>query len=409
VNSPVRAFSAVGGTPRFVDRAAGPHVWDVDGNRYVDFVMSWGPLIHGHAFPPIVAALHNAAERGTSFGAPTEAEVTLAEMVVDAMPAIEMVRFVNSGTEAAMSAMRLARAVTGRELVVKFAGNYHGHVDALLARAGSGSLTLGIPTSPGVTAGAAKATLVVEYNDVAGLEEAFTRHGRDIAAVIVEPVAGNMGVVAPVPGFLEAVQRLCESSGAQFICDEVITGFRVARGGAQSIMGISPDITILGKIIGGGLPVGAYGGSARIMEQVAPVGPVYQAGTLSGNPLAMAAGIAALRPLQDAAYYKRLEQRTGTLAAALREHALKAGVPVQVNCVTGMLTVFFADGPVGTLADAQAADLDRFSRFFHAMLRRGVFLPPSQFEAWMISASHGEGEIDLTLEAAEESFAEIAS
>jgi glutamate-1-semialdehyde 2,1-aminomutase len=409
VNSPVRAFSAVGGTPRFIDHAAGPYLWDVDGNRYVDFVMSWGPLIHGHAFGPVVAAIHHAAEQGTSFGAPTESEVTLASLIADAMPAVQMVRFVNSGTEAAMSAVRLARGVTGRDLIVKFAGNYHGHADGLLARAGSGSLTFGIPSSPGVPESTAATTIVAQYNDIGGLEQVFERSAPEIAAIIVEPIAGNMGIIPPAPGFLEAIQRLCRASGSLFICDEVITGFRVAHGGAQSVDGISPDITILGKIIGGGLPVGAYGGRREILEQVAPSGPIYQAGTLSGSPLAMAAGLAALRHLQDASTYERLGKLTAALAAGLRRRALSVGVPAEVNAVTGMLTVFFTSGPVGTLAQAESADTRRYARFFHGMLNRGVYLPPSQFEAWMLSTSHGEEEIAFALQAAEEAFSELTS
>jgi len=403
----VRAFAAVGGTPLFIERGDGAYIWDVDGNRYLDFVMSWGPLIHGHAFPPVVEQIQHAAARGTSFGAPTEQEVVLASIVTDALPSVEMVRFVSSGTEAAMSAIRLARGYTGRDLIVKFAGNYHGHADSLLARAGSGSLTLGVPTSPGVPDDAARTTLVATYNDVGGLEDLFARFGDRIAGVIVEPIAGNMGVIPPIRGFLESIQHLCAASGALFICDEVITGFRVAYGGAQSIFGVQPDLTVLGKIVGGGLPVGAYAGRRSIMERVSPSGPVYQAGTLSGNPLAMAAGIASIESLRRGNVYAELAQHTAALAAGLRAQALAAGIPVAVNAVTGMLTLFFSDEPVESLAQAEASSTDRYARFFHAMLDRGVYLPPSQFEAWMLSTCHGEPEIENAVKAAEEAFGEI--
>jgi glutamate-1-semialdehyde 2,1-aminomutase len=408
VNSPVRAFSAVGGTPRFIERASGAYLWDVDGNRYLDYVMSWGPLIHGHAYPPVVDAVERAARNGTSFGAPSPAEIDLAALVVDAIPSIEMVRFVNSGTEAAMSAIRLARGATGRDVIVKFAGNYHGHADMLLARAGSGSLTLGVPTSPGVPAGAAAGTLVLPYNDIAALEETFKARGPEIAAVIVEPIAGNMGVVPGTPAFLQRIRELTERTGAIFICDEVITGFRVSSGGAQQMYDQHPDITVLGKIIGGGLPVGAYGGRRDLMSMVAPSGPVYQAGTLSGNPLAMAAGIAGLQPLRDDGFYRRLEETTQVLAANLREAARHAGVPVTVNACTGMLTIFFTAEPVTTLADAERCDTGLYARFFHAMLDRGVYLPPSQFEAWMVSARHTPAILEETNSIATDAFQEIA-
>ncbi len=407
VNSPVRAFTAVGGTPRVIERGEGPYLWDVDGNRYIDYVMSWGPLIHGHAFPPVVRAIESAAARGTSFGAPHELEVVLAERVVEALPRIEMLRFVSSGTEAAMSAIRLARGWTGRDLIVKFAGNYHGHADALLARAGSGSLTLGVPTSPGVPAGAAESTLVLPYNDVDALEKTFAQHGPDLAAVIVEPVAGNMGVVVPEARFLTSIRELSRRSGALFICDEVITGFRLALGGAQAVYDLEPDLTVLGKIIGGGLPVGAYGGSREIMEYVAPVGPVYQAGTLSGNPLAMAAGIASLEALGAENFYPNLSEATLRLAGGLQKAADDAGVPVTVNAVTGMLTVFFTTGPVSTLADAEAAGTALYARFFHAMLNRGIYLPPSQFEAWMLSAAHTPALLEQTIDTARDAFGEL--
>jgi glutamate-1-semialdehyde 2,1-aminomutase len=404
VNSPVRAFAAVGDTPRFMARGTGCRIWDVDGNEYIDYVMSWGPLIHGHSYPPVVEALTEAAATGTSFGAPTEREVLMAELVIDAVPSIEMVRFVNSGTEATMSAVRLARGFTGRDLIVKFAGNYHGHADMLLARAGSGSLTLGVPSSPGVPEGAARSTLVAPYNDVGALEAIFDLHGNEIAAVIVEPVAGNMGVVAPEADFLRAIRRLTAERGSLFICDEVITGFRVSYGGAQSLFDFEPDVTTLGKIIGGGLPVGAYGGSRTIMEHIAPVGPIYQAGTLAGNPLAMAAGLASLRPLGDPSFYERLSAITDRLQTGLERAAANASAPVTINAVPGMLTVFFTRDPVHDLAGAEAADTRMYARFFHAMLQRGVYLPPSQFEAWMLSACHCESVVEETVEAAAGAF-----
>ncbi|MDQ2744186.1 MAG: glutamate-1-semialdehyde 2,1-aminomutase [Chloroflexota bacterium] len=404
VSSPVRAFGAVGGTPRFMARGSGPTIWDVDGNQYLDYVMSWGPLIHGHAFAPVVESIEAAAAYGTSFGAPTAVEVELAEMLVSAIPSLEMVRFVSSGTEATMSAIRLARAYTGRDSIVKFAGNYHGHADSLLARAGSGALTFGIPTSPGVPAGAAASTIVTAYNDTEELEQLFAGCGREIAAVIVEPVAGNMGVIPPAPDFLESIRRLTDEAGVLFICDEVITGFRLAYGGAQSAYDITPDLTTLGKIVGAGLPIGVYGGRAEIMRSVAPLGPVYQAGTLSGNPLTMTAGIANLRPLADPAFYSRLGELSQQLAAGLRQAAQAAGIPVTVNAVTGMLTVFFRSGPVASLVDAEGSDTSRFAKFFHAMLDRGVNIPPSQFEAWMLSSSHSPEVIDRTIEIAGQAF-----
>jgi glutamate-1-semialdehyde 2,1-aminomutase len=407
VNSPVRAFRAVGGTPRFMARGAGSHIWDVDGNKYIDYVMSWGPLIHGHAFPPVVQAIHAAAHLGTSFGAPTENELLLAEEIIDAIPSIEMLRLVSSGTEATMSAIRLARAYTERDLIVKFSGNYHGHADMLLAQAGSGGLTLGVPSSPGVPAAATAYTLIARYNDTTSVEALFERYPGQIAAVIVEPIAGNMGVVAPTQTFLPALRRITDDHGALLILDEVITGFRVSRGGAQSLYSVVPDLTTLGKIIGGGLPVGAYGGRREIMEKLSPVGPVYQAGTLSGNPLATAAGIATLLPLRDEALYLRLNRATTHLAERLRAAAHAAAIPVTVNAVTGMLTLFFANGPVKSLDDVQQSDTERHARFFHAMLDRGISLPPSQFEAWMLSNAHSEADIDSTIIAAQEAFSEL--
>lgn len=408
VNSPVRAFSAVGGTPLFIARGHGPYVVDVDGNRYVDYVMSWGPLVHGHAFPPVIEAIEEVARQGTSFGAPSELEVELAELVVDAVPSVEMVRFVNSGTEAAMSAVRLARGATGRDVVVKFAGNYHGHADFLLADAGSGGLTFGVPSSPGVPEAATTLTLVLPYNDVPAVERAFAERGEEIAAVIVEPIAGNMGVVPPGPGFLEAIRDLTSRTGSIFICDEVITGFRVALGGAQSLYGFSPDLTVLGKIIGGGLPVGAYGGARALLEQLSPAGPIYQAGTLSGNPIAMAAGRASVKALKAPDFYSSLRGATEYLASGLGQAARDAPLDVTINWVAGMLTVFFSGGEVDTLADVQLADTSRFAQFFHAMLRQGVLLPPSQFEAWMVSAAHSREVLDRTVEAAHMAFTELA-
>ena len=392
VNSPVRAFRAVGGTPRVIERALGARLWDVDGHELIDYIGSWGPMILGHAHPEVVAAVIEAARRGTSFGAPNADEVALAEEIVGAMPAIEQLRFVNSGTEAAMSAVRLARAVTGRNRIIKMAGGYHGHADALLVRAGSGAT--GLPASAGVTASAAADTLVVEYNDLDQVAESLAQE-EGVAAVIVEPVAANMGVVLPQPGYLEGLRRLTARHGTLLIFDEVITGFRLARGGAQEHYGIAPDLTVLGKIIGGGLPVGAYGGSATVMGLVAPLGPMYQAGTLSGNPLAMAAGLATLRVLTPATY-DELEESGAWLHEGLARAAAAAGVSVRVARAGSLLTVFFDD-------DA------RFARFFHAMLDAGVMLPPSQHEAWFISTAHGRAELEATLGAAAHAFAALGA
>ncbi len=399
VSSPVRAFAAVGGTPRFIDRAKGPYVTDVDGIRYVDYVMAWGPLILGHAHPAVVQAVQRQAEQGTAYGAPTEVELALAEAITAAMPSMERVRFVNSGTEAAMSALRLARAFTGRDKIVKFAGCYHGHADSLLVEAGSGVLTLGLPGSPGVTAGAAADTWVLPYNDVAAVEELFARHGEEIAAVIVEPIAGNMGVVPPDPGFLPALRRLTREAGALLIFDEVITGFRVGLGGAQGLLGIVPDLTCLGKIIGGGLPVGAYGGRADIMERVAPAGPVYQAGTLSGNPLAMAAGLATLEVLSQPGTYERLERQAARLAEGLLAEARAQDVPYCVQRVGSMWTGFFHPGPLRNLEEVRRSDTAFYARYFHGMLREGVYLPPSAFEAAFVSLAHTDQDIEFTVEA----------
>jgi len=404
VNSPVRAFRAVGGQPLFIERGEGPYLFDVDGNRYIDYVLSWGPLILGHAHPRVVEALKRAAERGTSYGAPTALETELAKLVIEAMPAIEMVRFVNSGTEATMSALRLARAYTGREKIIKFEGCYHGHADALLVRAGSGVATLGLPDSPGVPAGAAQDTVTVPYNDLAAVEEAFAAYPDQIAAVIVEPVAGNMGVVPPQPGFLEGLRRLTEENGAVLIFDEVMTGFRVAYGGAQSLYGIRPDLTTLGKVIGGGLPVGAYAGRKEIMEMVAPAGPMYQAGTLSGNPLAMTAGIETLKVLREPGIFEEIEWKAIRLAEGIGQAAQEAGVPIFQTQVGTMFCTFFTSGPVTDYASAKTADTARFGRFFRAMLGRGIYMAPSQFEAGFMSLAHSDEDIERTVEAAAEAF-----
>ena len=407
VDSPVRAFRAVGGEPVVIARGEGPYVYDVDGNRYIDYVCSWGPLILGHAHPAVVEAVQRAAERGTSYGAPTEAEAELAQLIVEAMPSIELLRFVNSGTEATMSALRLARAFTGRDNILKFDGCYHGHADGLLVQAGSGVATFGLPDSPGVPASYAQETLVARYNDVASVEAMFDQHGDAIAAVIVEPVAGNMGVVPPQEGFLGALRDITQRAGALLVFDEVITGFRVAYGGAQSLYGVSPDLTCLGKIIGGGLPVGAYGGRREVMEMLAPLGPVYQAGTLSGNPLAMAAGLATLRELQSPGFYERLDALSAKLVDAVARAAKSAGVSLWLNRVGSMRTPFFVDAPVTDYASARRADTKFYARFFHAMLERGVYLAPSQFESVFMSSAHGEREIADTAAAAKASFAQM--
>jgi glutamate-1-semialdehyde 2,1-aminomutase len=409
VDSPVRAFRAVGGTPRFITRAKGARVWDVDGNAYIDYLASWGPLIAGHAHPGIVAAIQEAASSGTSYGAPCEAELDLARLVRQAFPSIDLVRFVSSGTEASMSALRLARAFTGRDMVLKFDGGYHGHADGLLVQAGSGPLTFGQPDSPGVPKTSAAQTLSVPYNDLQAVKDAFTSHPNQIAAVIVEPVAGNMGVVAPEPGFLEHLRSLTREQQAVLIFDEVITGFRIARGGAQERFRITPDLTCLGKIIGGGLPVGAYGGRREIMEQVSPLGPVYQAGTLSGNPLAMAAGVATLRLLAEPGVYEHLENLAARLAEGLVNAARTAGVPYTANRVGSMFTGFFCADPVNDYATAKRSDTGRYARFFHALLDRGVYFAPSQFEAGFMSLAHTEADVDTTLENALAAFRDSAT
>jgi glutamate-1-semialdehyde 2,1-aminomutase len=401
VNSPVRAWGAVGGgEPFFAARGEGAYLWDGEGNRYVDWVMSWGPLAFGHADPEVVEAVQAAAADGTTFGTPTEREVALAEELVDAVPSVEKVRLVSSGTEAAMSALRLARGVTGRDRIVKFSGCYHGHADALLAAAGSGMATLGIPSSPGVPAAAAADTVVCAYNDVDGVRGAVERHADDLAAIVVEPIAGNMGVVPPEPGFLEALRALADASGALLVFDEVITGFRVARGGAQELYGITPDLTVLGKIAGGGLPLAAFGGRADVMDRLAPAGPVYQAGTLSGNPLATAAALVVLRRLRDPDVYGRLEEVGARLEAGLREAA--AGGETCVQRVGAMATVFFRSGPVRSFEDASASDTERYGAWFRHALARGHYVAPSQFEALFLSTAHGEAEIDALVEAAHE-------
>ena len=400
VNSPARAWGAVGGEPLFIMRGAGPHVWDADGNRYVDYLGSWGPLILGHAHRGVLADIVEAAGNGTSFGAPTEYENALARRVVEAFPSMDMVRFVSSGTEAAMSALRLARAYTGRDKIIKFQGGYHGHADALLVAAGSGAMAHGVPDSAGVTASFAQDTLIAEYNDLASVEEHVRAYPDQIACVIVEPVAGNMGVVPPAPGFLQGLRRLTEESEALLVFDEVITGFRVAYGGAQHMYGVSPDLTCLGKIIGGGMPVGAYGARREIMETVSPLGPMYQAGTLSGNPVAMAAGIATLDELKRPGRYEELESKAQRLEEGFRRAFAQAETPLQINRVGSMMTLFFNESRVTGWSSVSESDGDGFARFFHRMLEEGVYLPPSPFEAMFVSTAHGETDIDATIEAA---------
>lgn len=407
VNSPVRAFKSVGGTPVFITRGEGAMLTDVDGNTYIDYVGSWGPLILGHRHPEVIKALQGCLEMGTSFGAPTELETELAKMIIDALPAMDMVRLVNSGTEATMSAIRLARGYTKRNKIIKFAGCYHGHADFLLIKAGSGALTLGVPTSPGVPTGTAEHTINAPFNDLETLQEIFRQVGEDIAAVIVEPVPGNMGVIPPVPGFLMGLRRLTEQYGALLIMDEVMTGFRVAYGGAQVLYNVEPDITCLGKIIGGGLPVGAYGGKKDIMSQVAPAGPVYQAGTLSGNPLAVTAGIATLQLLRRPGVYDELEQKSARLESGLRQAAEGAGLNLTFNRVGSMLCTFFTNEPVTDFDSAFKSDTEQFAKYFAGMLRRGVYLAPSQFEAAFMSLAHTNEQIDQTIEAARMVFKEL--
>jgi glutamate-1-semialdehyde 2,1-aminomutase len=401
VDSPVRAFGAVGGAPRFVERGEGAYLFDADGERYVDLVQSWGALLFGHARAEILEAAHRAADRGTTFGAPTELEVELAERIVAAVPSIDMVRLVSSGTEATMSAIRLARGFTGRDLLLKFDGCYHGHSDGLLAKgAGSGVATLGIPGSPGVTEGAARDTLTSPYNDLDAVRSVFTERGDQIAAVIIEPVAANMGVVPPEPGFLATLRELCTASGALLVFDEVITGFRIGYGGAQSLFAVTPDLTTLGKVMGGGFPCAAFGGRGDVMEQLAPEGPVYQAGTLSGNPVAVAAGIAALDLAKELDPYPKLERRAGSITSGLSERFEAAGIAHTINRAESMFSVFFTDGLVRDFEGARSADHERYGRFFHHMLDRGVYLPPSGFELWTLSTEHGPEEVEIVLDAA---------
>ena len=407
VNSPVRSFRAVEGTPPFLARGQGSRVWDVDGNEYIDYLGSWGPLALGHAHPVVVEAVQRAAADGTSFGAPVEQEVELAEIICAALPSVDSLRLVNSGTEACMTALRLARAYTGRPKIVKFAGNYHGHADGLLVAAGSGALTHGVPTSAGVPESYAAETLVAAYNDAESVAELFAAWPNDIAAVIVEPVAGNMGVVPPAVGFLNSLRSITEANGALLIFDEVITGFRVAYGGAQSLFGVTPDITTMGKIIGGGLPVGAYGGRRDVMEMVAPLGPMYQAGTLSGNPLAVAAGVATLRELQRTGTYERLEASANRLTDGIAAAFAQAEIPSTINRVGSMFTGFFNPGTVTTLSEVEKSDTTTYGRYFHALLERGVYIAPSQFEAGFVSVAHTDADIDRTIVAVGDALSQV--
>ncbi len=404
VNSPVRSFRAVGGTPPFIARGQGARVWDVDGNEYIDYLGSWGPLVLGHSHPAVVEALKKTVEGGTSFGAPVAQEVELAKMICASLPSVESVRLVNSGTEACMSAIRLARAFTGRDKIIKFAGCYHGHADGLLVKAGSGALTHGIPTSAGVPESYASETLVADYNDVESVEKFFAANPAGIAAIIIEPVAGNMGVIPPAPGFLKSLREITQGNGALLIFDEVITGFRVGPSGAQGLYGINPDITTMGKIIGGGLPVGAYGGRKDVMEMVAPLGAMYQAGTLSGNPLAVSAGIATLTELQKPGSFERLESLAQRLTDGLAKAFQEVEIPSTVNRVGSMFTGFFNPGPVAALAHAEGSDTSMYARYFHAMQERGVYIAPSQFEAGFVSTAHTEADIDATIAKAEDAL-----
>ena len=409
VNSPARAFRAVGREPVFIVRGDGCRIWDADGNEYIDFVGSWGPLLLGHRHPAVISALRDVLDVGTSFGAPTEAELEMAQLICELMPSIEMARLVNSGTEATMSALRVARGYTGRDVVVKFEGNYHGHVDSLLVKGGSGLATLGISDSAGVPEGFARTTLPLPYNDVGAVEESFGRHGDEIAAVILEPVVGNMGCVPPGPGFLKRLRELCTAHGAVLIFDEVMTGFRVALGGAQELYGVTPDMTTLGKVIGGGLPIGAFGGRRDIMESVAPLGSVYQAGTLSGNPLAVAGGLAMLRFLREnPETYEQVESSAARLQKGLMAAAEAAGTTITTNRVGSMLTVFFTDRRVRDWDGAATCDTAAFGRYFRGMLAQGIYLPCSQFEAAFVAACHGDAEIDRTLDCARRAFREAA-
>ena len=408
VNSPVRAFRAVGGTPVFFERASGPYLWDADGERYIDYVGSWGPMLAGHAHSAVVEAVQEAASRALSFGAPTEAEIELAELLCRELPSLELVRLVSSGTEATMTALRLARGFTGRSLIVKFEGCYHGHADSLLVKAGSGALTFGNPSSAGVPPEIAAATVVLDYNNIDQVRKLFSEKGKDIAGVIVEPVAGNMNLVMPAPGFLEALREACTRHGAVLIFDEVMTGFRVARGGAQQRFGIRPDLTTLGKVIGGGLPLAAVGGRREIMEKIAPLGPVYQAGTLSGNPIAVAAGLATLKIVAQEGFYERVESTTRALVEGLCTEARKAKAPFSAQSTGSMFGIYFRTAPPTSFAEVMQCDRERFNRFFHEMLARGVYLAPSAYEAGFVSAAHGAAEIEATLAAARAAFAEVS-
>ena len=409
VNSPVRAFNGVGGTPRFIDHADGAYLYDVDGQAYVDYIGSWGPMLLGHNHPAIKAAVIKAVEKGLSYGAPTEIEVLMAEKVRQIVPSMEQVRMVNSGTEATMSAIRLARGYTGRDKIVKFEGCYHGHADSLLVKAGSGALTLGQPNSPGVPADFAKHTLTCVFNDLDSVREAFTQYGSEIACIIVEPVAGNMNCIPPVPGFLEGLRAICDEFGALLILDEVMTGFRVSLRGAQGHYNIDPDLTTLGKIIGAGMPVGAFGGKKKVMQYIAPTGPVYQAGTLSGNPVAMAAGLTMLDLLLEPGLYEQLSDKTARVAEGLKAAATRHGIPLAITYVGGMFGFFFTDEPeITRYEQVTRCDMERFKRFYHLMLEEGVYLAPSAYEAGFLSLAHGDKEIEHTLAAAERSFAKLA-
>jgi glutamate-1-semialdehyde 2,1-aminomutase len=404
VNSPVRAFRSVGGTPRFFARGEGPYLWDADGKRYIDYVGSWGPAILGHAHPETVRAVQESAKHGLSFGAPTEIEIEMAETLCRLLPSMEMVRLVSSGTEATMTALRLARGYTGRSKIIKFEGCYHGHGDSLLVKAGSGALTFGQPSSAGVPPAIAAETIVLSYNDLEEVAKAFVDHPNEIAGVIVEPVAGNMNLIAPKPGFLQGLRELCDSHGAVLIFDEVMTGFRLHLQGAQGLYGVAPDLTTLGKVIGGGMPVGAFGGRRAIMEKIAPLGPVYQAGTLSGNPVAVSAGLATLKAIQAPGFYQRLGERTKSLTDGLAAAAKKSGVAFSAQSIGGMFGIYFSPSVPDSFATVMTSDKERFNRFFHKMLDAGVYLAPSAFEAGFVSAAHGAAEIDETLRAATASF-----
>jgi glutamate-1-semialdehyde 2,1-aminomutase len=407
VNSPVRAFKAIGIPPTFIDRGRGSKLWDVDGNEYIDYVGSWGPMILGHAHPKVIGPLKKAAPKGTSFGAPTFLEVELASMVKKAFPSVELVRMVSSGTEAAMGAIRVARGYTGRDKILKFEGCYHGHGDSLLVKAGSGATTFGIPDSLGVPEDLARHTLTAPYNDLAAVENLVARYPKQIACMIIEPIVGNMGVVLPQEGFLEGLRRVCDAEGIILLFDEVITGFRVAYGGAQELYGIQPDLTCLGKIIGGGLPVGAYGGKRVIMEKVAPLGGVYQAGTLSGNPLAMTAGIETLKILKPKKIYRDLEKKTSLLTDGILRCSRERDVPLSINQATGLFTIFFTRGPVTDYQSAKTSDTHRFAQFFIRMMKQGIYLPPSQFEAWFLSLAHSQRDLERTIEACDRAFKKI--